>query len=98
MTDQPERTDPGVAPPDEDEMFEDDGPDEVEQTVQQANQFHQMMDGAKDWARQTASELRVKAALADDPETAEELERIVLLIESVTARIEHGDNNRARQP
>lgn len=98
MTDQPETDDNGVAPPDEDEMFEDDEPDPAEQAVQQANQFHQIMDQAKDWARQTASDIRVDAALKDDEETAEQLDQIADLVETVTTRIEQGDNNRARQP
>ena len=91
----------GVEPPENDEMFgtESDERDQmVEQAVQQANKFHQMMDGAKEWSREKATEVRVEAALVDDEETATELEQVAGLIQSVTARIERGDNNRARQP
>jgi hypothetical protein len=81
----------GVEPP-EGETFSDEN--DVEQAVEQANQFHQMMDGAKVWSRETATDLRVKAALEGD----DELNQIAGLVESVQTRIEQGDNNRARQP
>lgn len=87
----------GVEPPTEDELFED-RDRLVEGAVERANQFHRMMDGAKEWARQAATDLRVEQALEDDDEVADELGQVAEIVESVTARIEQGDNNRARQP
>lgn len=72
------------------------GPDVVERSIQQANQFHAMMDQAKAWSREAAGELRVKAALEDDEETASEIEQAASMVKTVTQRIEQGDNNRAR--
>jgi hypothetical protein len=70
----------------------------VTAAVEQADQFHLMMDNAKAWSRKMAAEMRVKAALEDDEETAAELEQIAGLVESVTNRIEQGDNTLARKP
>lgn len=92
---------PGVEPPSDDEIFDDETNPrdlEVQQSVEQATQYHQMMDQAKDWARTASAELRVEAALEDDPRTADELEEIAELIKTVTTRIERGDNLLARQP
>jgi hypothetical protein len=94
-------TETTVEPPTEDELLEDsvDERDEkVERAVQQANQFHQMMDQAKEWSREIAADLRVEAALEDEESVADQIEEIADLVNSVTTRIERGDNNRARQP
>jgi hypothetical protein len=92
----------GVEPPKTDEMMSDenerDADPMVEQAVQQATQFHQLIDGAKEWSRETSAELRVKAALADSDEETEELEQIAGMVRSVNQRIERGDTNLARQP
>lgn len=92
----------GVEPPETDEMMSDESEDSrdpmVEQAVQQATQFHHLIDGAKEWSRETATELRVKAALADENGEAEELEQIAGMVRSVNQRIERGDTNLARQP
>ena len=87
-----------VEPPEDDELFQDEQDQVVQEAVQQANQFHQMMDGAKAWARRTALDVRVYQALEEEEEAAEELGEIAGLVESVITRIERGDNNRARQP
>jgi hypothetical protein len=91
-----------VEPPEEDEMFAEDQPPEVDQetqeALQQAHQFHAGFDQAKEWATETAADLRVKAALEDDPEVAEQVEQIAKLVRSVNRRISQGDNNMARQP
>lgn len=71
--------------------------DELVQTaIQQAQQYHAIMDAAKEWARETATDLRVEAALEDDEETADEIAQVAGIVETVTARVEQGDNSRAR--
>lgn len=88
-----------IEPPESDEIFDnnEDRDQLVETAVQQAQQYHRVMDAAKDWARETATELRVEAALEEDDETAEEIEQIAAMVLTVPNRIERGDNNLSRQ-
>jgi hypothetical protein len=88
-----------VPPPDSDELFEEDEQEQLVQTaVQQARQYHSVLDTAKEWSREMSGELRVAAALEEDEETASDIEQVAELVKTVTARIEQGDNNRSRQP
>ncbi|UBF22639.1 hypothetical protein HRTV-25_gp58 [Halorubrum tailed virus 25] len=94
-----------VPPPENDDFFEDDEPTEnperdqlVQTAIQQAQQYHTVMDAAKEWGRDTAAELLVEAAIEDDDETAEEIEQTAALVRTVVRRIEKGDNNLSRQP
>lgn len=88
-----------VPPPDSDELFEEDEQEQLVQTaVQQARQYHSVLDTAKEWSREMSGELRVVAALEEDEETASDIEQVAELVKTVTARIEQGDNNRSRQP
>lgn len=68
----------------------------VQQAIQQAQQYHSIMDAAKEWSRETAANLRVEAVLEDDEETAAEIEQVSAIVRTVTERVEQGDNNRAR--
>lgn len=70
----------------------------IQEVMEQANQFHMMMDEAKPWAREASSEIRIAAATTDDEEMAEKLEQVAEMVNSVAERVEQGDNNRARQP
>lgn len=97
MSDSPNQNDAVAPPTEEDFSPESDRDQMVEDAVQQAQQFHDIMDGAKQWSRETAANLRVEAALEDGQEASVEIEQIAKLVESVTTRIEQGDNNRARQ-
>jgi len=88
-----------------DETPADDGHNETNETdesiqsaLQQADQFHAILDQAKEWSRETATSLRVEAALADDEEDAERLAQAVALVRTVADRIEQGDSGRSRQP
>lgn len=92
-----------VPPPENDEFFDDEPDDEqtdrdqmVQGAIQQAQQYHAVMDAAKEWSRETATNLRVEAALEDDEETADEIEQVASIVRTVTERIEQGDNSRAR--
>ncbi|OYR54987.1 hypothetical protein [Halorubrum halodurans] len=93
-----------VPPPENDEFFDDEQLDTterdqlVQQAIQQAKQYHGLMDAAKEWARDTAADLLVEAALEDDAETAGEIEQAAALVKTVPNRIEQGDNARSRQP
>ena len=88
-----------VPPPDSDELFEEDEQEQLVQTaVQQARQYHSVLDTAKEWSREMSGERRVVAALEEDEETASDIEQVAELVKTVTARIEQGDNNRSRQP
>jgi len=82
---------PTVEPP---ENYERD--EMVTDAVNQAKQYHTVMDSAKAWARDTSADLLVEAALADDENEAEEIEQIAALVRTVVERIEQGDNSRAR--
>lgn len=80
------------------ETDSDDVEQEVEQAVQQAQQYHAIMDEAKLWSRETATDIRVKAEVEEDEESASRLNEIAALIETVGGRVEQGDNSRARRP
>lgn len=92
-----------VPPPEEDTLFEDEQREndqdlQVQHALEQARQYHAAMDAAKTWGRKTATDLRVSAVSVDDPEARDELAQAAALVETVTDRIEQGDNQRARQP
>lgn len=96
-----------VPPPEseEEDLFSDEQPGEnpeqdrlVHESVNQATQYHAVFDSAKNWARDTAANLLVEAALEEDDETREELRRIAAVVRTVSDRIEQGDNHRSRQP
>ncbi|TQQ81896.1 hypothetical protein [Halonotius roseus] len=82
----------------EDTDTDSDGPDEVQAAITQAHQLHNMIDNAKDWSRETAAKMRVRAAREDDAEAVDEIEQVAALIETVNRRIETGDIGLARQP
>lgn len=85
-----------IQPPAEDELFDSDQQRLVEATVQQAQQYHTVMDAAKTWGREAVTKLSVEAALEDDEETAAEIEKVAAIVTTVIERIEQGDNNRSR--
>lgn len=85
-----------IQPPADDELFDSDQQRIVQEAVQQAQQYHSVMDSAKGWARETVADLRVEAALEDDDERAEEIEQVAAIVTTVIDRIERGDNNRSR--
>jgi type II secretory pathway pseudopilin PulG len=85
-----------IRPPEADELFDTDQQRIVQESIQQAQQYHSAMDSAKGWARETVADLRVEAALEDDDETAAEIEQVAAIVTTVIDRIEQGDNNRAR--
>jgi hypothetical protein len=87
-----------IQPPDEDELFDNEQQQMVSMAIQQANQYHTVMDSAKTWGRQAVADLRVEAALEDDEETAAEIEQVAAMVTTVVERVEQGDNNRSRAP
>lgn len=89
MSDEPEQPEPAAEESETDES--------IRTSLQQAQQFHVMMDRAKEWSREAAMNLTIEAALADD-EDAERLEEAVSFVRTVADRIEEGDTGRARRP
>ena len=85
-----------IEPPESDELF--DQEKFVESAITRAKDYHNMMDGAKQWAITTAADLRVEAALEDDEETADEINQAAELVMTIPRRIEQGDITRTRQP
>jgi hypothetical protein len=83
-----------IEPPESDELF--DQEEMLQEAIQQAQQYHSIMDSAKEWSRETTTDLRIEAALEDDEEAADRIEQIAAIVRTVTERIEQGDNNRAR--
>lgn len=69
----------------------------IEQALEQAQQYHAIIDAAKEWSRENVAELRVLSALETDEDTAEEIEQVSSIVKTVTERIEQGDNQRSRQ-
>lgn len=69
----------------------------IEQALEQAQQYHAVIDSAKEWSREMVAELRVLSALETDEDTAEEIEQVASIVKTVTERIEQGDNQRSRQ-
>jgi hypothetical protein len=69
----------------------------IEQALEQAQQYHAVIDSAKEWSRESVAELRVLSALETDEDTAEEIEQVSSIVKTVTERIEQGDNQRSRQ-
>lgn len=87
-----------IEPPESDELFEEQSPGDVEVALQKAQQYHAMMDQSKVWARETAADLRVRAANESDEEAIDEILQAAQLVTTVVSRIEQGDNTRSRQP
>jgi hypothetical protein len=83
-----------IEPPESDELF--DQEEMLQEAIQQAQQYHSIMDSAKKWSRETTTDLRIEAALEEDEEAADRIEQIAAIVRTVTERIEQGDNNRAR--
>jgi hypothetical protein len=83
-----------IEPPESDELF--DQEEMLQEAIQQAQQYHSIMDSAKEWSRETTTDLRIEAALEEDEEAADRIEQIAAIVRTVTERIEQGDNNRAR--
>lgn len=69
----------------------------IEQALEQAQQYHAVIDSAKEWSRESVAELRVLSALETDEDTAEQIEQVSSIVKTVTERIEQGDNQRSRQ-
>lgn len=76
--------------------------DEIEQAVQQAEQYHNLLDEAKEWSNNQGISMRTQAELLEDlNEDSTEEEQMALFslsdrILSVKRRIEQGDANVAR--
>lgn len=69
----------------------------IEQALEQAQQYHAVIDSAKEWSRESVAELRVLSALETNEDTAEQIEQVSSIVKTVTERIEQGDNQRSRQ-
>lgn len=69
----------------------------VQEGVQTAEQYHDVIDEVKASAHQKATDLRILAAGSDEPEAAEEIERVADMVEGVADRLNEGDTNRVRQ-
>ena len=94
-----------IQPPESDELFEEDESGEKEKrrhlvqvALQRANQYHAVLDEAKEWSREKSADVLVEAALEEDEEDSAEIAEVAELIRTVAKRIEQGDNQRARQP
>ena len=94
-----------IQPPESDELFEEDESDEKEKrrhlvqvALQRANQYHAMIDEAKEWSRERSADVLVEAALEQEEEDAREIAEVAELVRTVARRIEQGDNSLARRP
>ena len=70
----------------------------VQRAIEQAKQYHSVMDAARTWGHSMETELLVEAALEDDEETAAEIERVADIVRTVPRRIEQGENAISRRP
>lgn len=80
----------------------DDDVDDVGEALQQAQQYHQMLDNMKEWSRQTSVEIRSEADVREelddiDSDEADQLRQIAEVINSLYRRIEKGDSDAAKR-
>lgn len=70
--------------------------------IEQAQQYHQMLDAAKYWSLQEAAKLEERADLAeehdiDTDESPEEMRQTAQIIRTVASRIRPGDEQKVRE-
>lgn len=70
---------------------------DLDEMVEQAQEFHTMIDQMKGWSRRNMEALLKEYPDADDPEI-ERYDQAYDLIRSVEDRIESGDLTRSRRP
>lgn len=71
---------------------------DLNEHVQQSQEFHTMLDNMKRWSGDVAADLLLRRGDTDDEEEIERIDEALKLIRSVAQRIEQGDNQRARRP